>query len=54
MFMELNEECLLQVIEPSLGNGGETIAIIAIKLSVQSVFSRLRIDTYCSILYDMY
>lgn len=31
---------LLQVIEPSLGKGGETIAILAIKISVTSVFSR--------------
>ncbi|KAM3592002.1 uncharacterized protein V6R79_011190 [Siganus canaliculatus] len=32
-----------QVIEPSIGNGGETIATIAIKLSVQAVFSRYKI-----------
>lgn len=29
-----------QVIEPSLGKGGETIAILTIKVSVMSVFSR--------------
>lgn len=32
--------CPLQVIEPNLGDGGETIAILAIKVSVTSVFSR--------------
>ncbi|KAK2918189.1 hydrocephalus-inducing protein homolog [Channa argus] len=38
-----------QVIEPSLGNGGEIIAIIAIKLSVQSVFLRYKITPACDI-----
>ncbi|KAK2841889.1 hypothetical protein Q5P01_012089 [Channa striata] len=38
-----------QVIEPSLGNGGEIIAIIAIKMSVQSVFSRYKITPACDI-----
>ncbi|XP_026221932.1 hydrocephalus-inducing protein homolog [Anabas testudineus] len=38
-----------QVIEPSLGNGGETIAIIAIKVSVQSIFSRYKITPTCDI-----
>ncbi|XP_022605572.1 hydrocephalus-inducing protein homolog [Seriola dumerili] len=32
-----------QVIEPNIGNRGETIAILAIKVSVQSVFSRYKI-----------
>lgn len=42
-------ECssLLQVIEPSIGDGGETIAILAIKVSVESVFSRLGLESYC-------
>ncbi|KAM7396206.1 hypothetical protein PAMP_019263 [Pampus punctatissimus] len=38
-----------QVIEPSIGNGGETIAILAIKVSVQSVFSRYKITPACDI-----
>ncbi|KAM6946364.1 hydrocephalus-inducing protein homolog [Aplochiton taeniatus] len=32
-----------QVIEPSIGDGGETIAIIPIKVSVQSLFTRYNI-----------
>lgn len=32
---------VLQVIEPKLGDGGEVIAIVAINVSVISVFSRL-------------
>lgn len=40
----------LQVIEPSIGKGGETIAILAIKVSVKSVFSRLKLDSFVSLL----
>ncbi|GAA6221266.1 hydrocephalus-inducing protein homolog [Lates japonicus] len=40
---------LCQVIEPNIGNGGETIAILAIKVSVQSVFSRYKITPACDI-----
>ncbi|KAM9351908.1 hydrocephalus-inducing protein homolog [Symphorus nematophorus] len=38
-----------QVIEPNIGNGGETIAILAIKVSVKSVFSRYKITPACDI-----
>ncbi|KAM7413943.1 hypothetical protein PAMA_018980 [Pampus argenteus] len=38
-----------QVIEPSIGDGGETIAILTIKVSVQSVFSRYKIIPACDI-----
>ncbi|XP_045894223.1 hydrocephalus-inducing protein homolog [Micropterus dolomieu] len=38
-----------QVIEPSIGSGGETIAILAIKVSVKSVFSRYKITPACDI-----
>ncbi|XP_029378255.1 hydrocephalus-inducing protein homolog [Echeneis naucrates] len=38
-----------QVIEPNIGNGGETIAILAIKVSVQSVFSRYKIIPACDL-----
>ncbi|XP_029289106.1 hydrocephalus-inducing protein homolog [Cottoperca gobio] len=38
-----------QVIEPNIGNGGETIAIVAIKVSVKSVFSRYKITPACDI-----
>lgn len=33
---------LLQVIEPSIGTGGETVAIVAIRVSARSVFTRWR------------
>ncbi|XP_070763174.1 hydrocephalus-inducing protein homolog [Enoplosus armatus] len=36
-----------QVIEPNIGKGGETIAILAIKVSVKSVFSRYKITPAC-------
>ncbi|XP_026166304.1 hydrocephalus-inducing protein-like isoform X3 [Mastacembelus armatus] len=38
-----------QVIEPNLGNRGETIATLAIKVSLQSVFSRYKITPACDI-----
>ncbi|XP_008288806.1 hydrocephalus-inducing protein homolog [Stegastes partitus] len=38
-----------QVIEPKIGKGGETIAIIKIKVSVESVFSRYKITPVCDI-----
>uniref|UniRef100_UPI003AADF4DB hydrocephalus-inducing protein homolog n=1 Tax=Centroberyx gerrardi TaxID=166262 RepID=UPI003AADF4DB len=43
--VSLREQPVLrcQVIEPSIGDGGETIAIIPIKVSIQSVFSRYKI-----------
>nr|XP_019962004.1 PREDICTED: hydrocephalus-inducing protein homolog [Paralichthys olivaceus] len=49
--VSLTEQPILscQVIEPNIGNGGETIAILAIKLSVQSVFSRYKITPVCDI-----
>lgn len=50
---DANWTSLLQVIEPNIGNGGETIAILAIKVSVQSVFSRLRLDSYYHVTYVM-
>lgn len=37
---------LLQVIDPSIGNGGEPVAILANTVSVKSVFSRSRLDSY--------
>ncbi|XP_030613884.1 hydrocephalus-inducing protein homolog isoform X2 [Archocentrus centrarchus] len=36
-----------QVIEPSIGTGGEAVAIVAIKVSAQSVFSRYKIIPAC-------
>lgn len=42
----------LQVIEPNIGKGGETIAILPIKVSVKSVFSRLRLDSYSLSCYN--
>lgn len=36
--------CVLQVIEPKLGDGGEVIAIVAINVSVIAVFSRFVIQ----------
>ncbi|XP_049928998.1 hydrocephalus-inducing protein homolog isoform X2 [Epinephelus moara] len=38
-----------QVIEPKIGNGGELIAILPIKVSVKSVFSRYKITPACDI-----
>ncbi|XP_047451812.1 hydrocephalus-inducing protein homolog [Mugil cephalus] len=38
-----------KVIEPNIGNGGETIAILAIKVTVKSVFSRYNITPACDI-----
>ncbi|KAM8849594.1 hydrocephalus-inducing protein homolog isoform 2-T2 [Spinachia spinachia] len=38
-----------QVIEPSIGNGGELIATIAIEVSVKSVFSRYKITPACDL-----
>ncbi|XP_035498051.2 hydrocephalus-inducing protein homolog isoform X1 [Scophthalmus maximus] len=38
-----------QVIEPNIGNGGETIAILTIKVSVHAVFSRYKITPVCDI-----
>ncbi|XP_071313817.1 hydrocephalus-inducing protein homolog isoform X2 [Trachinotus anak] len=38
-----------QVIEPNIGKGGETIAILAIKVSVESVFTRYKIIPACDI-----
>ncbi|XP_053175951.1 hydrocephalus-inducing protein homolog [Scomber japonicus] len=38
-----------QVIEPSIGQGGETIAILAMRVSVHSVFSRYKITPSCDI-----
>ncbi|XP_042266839.1 hydrocephalus-inducing protein homolog isoform X2 [Thunnus maccoyii] len=51
MELSLREQPVLpcQVIEPSIGDGGETIAILAIKVSVQSVFSRYKIIPACDI-----
>nr|XP_046249402.1 hydrocephalus-inducing protein homolog [Scatophagus argus] len=38
-----------QVIEPNIGNGGETIALLAIKVSVKSVFTSYKITPACDI-----
>ncbi|KAI3370851.1 hypothetical protein L3Q82_007368 [Scortum barcoo] len=38
-----------QVIEPNIASGGETIAILSIKVSVKSVFSRYKITPACDI-----
>ncbi|XP_069028847.1 hydrocephalus-inducing protein homolog [Embiotoca jacksoni] len=38
-----------QVIEPKIGDGGETIVILAIRVSVQAVFSRCKITPACDI-----
>ncbi|KAL6104703.1 hydin [Pungitius sinensis] len=38
-----------QVIKPSIGNGGELIATIAIEVSVKSVFSRYKIIPACDL-----
>ncbi|XP_028440234.1 hydrocephalus-inducing protein homolog [Perca flavescens] len=38
-----------QVIEPNIRNGGEPIAILAIKVSVMAVFSRYKITPACDI-----
>ncbi|XP_040894088.1 hydrocephalus-inducing protein homolog [Toxotes jaculatrix] len=38
-----------QVIEPNIGKGGETVAVLAVKVSVQSVFSRYKITPACDI-----
>uniref|UniRef100_A0A8D0AXJ9 HYDIN axonemal central pair apparatus protein n=1 Tax=Sander lucioperca TaxID=283035 RepID=A0A8D0AXJ9_SANLU len=38
-----------QVIEPNIRNGGEPIAILAIKVSVKAVFSRYKITPACDI-----
>ncbi|XP_035521672.1 hydrocephalus-inducing protein homolog [Morone saxatilis] len=47
----IREETVLscQVIEPNTGNGGETIAVLTIKVSVNSVFSRYKITPACDI-----
>ncbi|XP_059190373.1 hydrocephalus-inducing protein homolog [Centropristis striata] len=47
----IEEQPLLscQVIEPNIGNGGEAIAVLAIKVSVKSVFSRYKITPACDI-----
>ncbi|KAA8590532.1 hypothetical protein FQN60_014466, partial [Etheostoma spectabile] len=39
----------LEVIEPKIRNGGEPIAILAIKVSVKAVFSRYKITPACDI-----
>ncbi|XP_068458365.1 hydrocephalus-inducing protein homolog isoform X2 [Clinocottus analis] len=45
----MREQAILpcQVIEPSIGNGGEPVAILANKVSVKSVFSRYKITPAC-------
>ncbi|XP_032378415.1 hydrocephalus-inducing protein [Etheostoma spectabile] len=47
----IREEPVLpcQVIEPKIRNGGEPIAILAIKVSVKAVFSRYKITPACDI-----
>ncbi|XP_031731518.1 hydrocephalus-inducing protein homolog isoform X1 [Anarrhichthys ocellatus] len=40
---------LCQVIEPSIGNGGQTVGTIDIKVSLKSVFSRYKITPACDL-----
>ncbi|XP_029009061.1 hydrocephalus-inducing protein homolog isoform X2 [Betta splendens] len=49
VFIKEQPILLCQVVEPSLGNGGETIAVLSIKVSVQSVFTRYKITPVCDI-----
>ncbi|XP_034444093.1 hydrocephalus-inducing protein homolog [Hippoglossus hippoglossus] len=49
--LQLRDQPILscQLIEPTSGNGGETIAFLTIKVSFQSVFSRYKITPVCDI-----